>query len=64
MFDQNILEIINNTAKFKKLKDNPRLTREGQLQCFMRKIKEPMHIGWKKPEFNKQIKQVGIITSI
>ena len=26
-YDQNILEIINNTAKFKKLKDNPTLTR-------------------------------------
>ena len=32
------LEIINNTTKFKKLKDNP--TREGQLQCSLRKIKD------------------------
>ena len=28
------------TTKFKKLKDNPTLTREGQLQRFLRKIKD------------------------
>ena len=40
IYDRKILEIINDTAKFKKLKDNPTLTREGQLQCFLRKIKD------------------------
>ena len=40
IYDRQISEIINDTAKFKKLKDNPRLTREGQLQCFLRKIKD------------------------
>ena len=39
-YDQNILEIINNTAKFKKLKDNPTLIRERQLQRFLRRIKD------------------------
>ena len=34
MYNRKILEIINDTAKFKKLKDNPTLTREGQLQRF------------------------------
>ena len=38
IYDRKILEIINDTAKFKKLKDNPTLTREGQLQRFLRKI--------------------------
>ena len=32
--------MINDTTKFKKLKDNPTLTREGQLQRFLRKIKD------------------------
>ena len=32
--------IINDTGKFKKLKDNPTLTRKGQLQRFLRKIKD------------------------
>ena len=39
IYDRKILEIINDSAKFKKLKDNPTLTREGQLQRFLRKIK-------------------------
>ena len=37
--DQNILEKINNTAKFKKLKETPKLTRERQLQFSLRKVK-------------------------
>ena len=40
IYDRKILEIINGTTKFKKLEDNPMLTREGQLQRFLRKIKE------------------------
>ena len=35
-----MLEIINDTAKFKKLKDSPTLTRAGQLQRFLRKVKD------------------------
>ena len=35
-----MLGIFNDTAKFKKLKDNPTLTREGQLQHFLRKIND------------------------
>ena len=31
IYDRKILEIINDTTKFKKVKDNPMLTREGQL---------------------------------
>ena len=40
IYYRKILEIINDTAKFKKPKDNPTLTREGQLQRFLRKIKD------------------------
>ena len=40
IYDRKILEIINDTTKFKKLEDNPTLTREGQLQRFLRKIKD------------------------
>ena len=40
IYDRTISEIIKDTAKFKKLKDNPTSTREGQLQCFLRKIKD------------------------
>ena len=38
--DRKVLKIINDTTKFKKLKDNPTLTREGQLQRFLKKIKD------------------------
>ena len=34
IYDQKVLEIINDMAEFKKLKDNPTLTREGRLQRF------------------------------
>ena len=39
IYDRKILEIINDTTKFKKLKDNPTLTREGQLQRFLMKTR-------------------------
>ena len=40
IYDRKILEIINDTTKFEKLKDDPTLTREGQLQRFLKKIKD------------------------
>ena len=40
IYDRKIFEIINDTAKFKKLKDNPKLTVEGESQSFLRKIKD------------------------
>ena len=40
IYDPKNLGIINDTTKFKKLEDNPTLTREGQLQRFLRKIKD------------------------
>ena len=39
IYHQKISEIIKGIAKFKKLKDNPTLSREGRLQHFLRKIK-------------------------
>lgn len=39
IYDREILEIINETVKFKELKNNPTLNREGQLQPFLSKIK-------------------------
>ena len=44
IYDRKILEIINDTTKFKKLKDNPTLTREGQLQRFLRKVKDKIFL--------------------
>ena len=38
MYDRKILEIIKNTAKFKKPKETPTLTREEHLQVSMWKI--------------------------
>ena len=32
-------DIINDTSKFKKLSADPTLLRQGQLQCFLRKLK-------------------------
>ena len=40
IYKRKILEIINDTAKFKKMKDNPTLTREGQSQRFLWEIKD------------------------
>ena len=40
IYDGKILEIINDTTKFKILKENPALTREGQSQRFLREIKD------------------------
>ena len=40
IYERKFLKIINDTTKFKKLKDNPTLTGEGQLQGFLRKIKD------------------------
>ena len=44
IYDRKILEIINDTTKFKKLEDNPTLTREGQLQRFLRKVKDKIFL--------------------
>ena len=38
IYDRKILKIIKDTARFKKVKENPKLTREGQLQRFLKKI--------------------------
>ena len=38
--DRKLLEIVNDSTKFKKLKDNPTLKRKGYLQRFLRKIKD------------------------
>ena len=40
IYERKTLKIINDTTKFKKLKDNPTLTGDGQLQGFLRKIKD------------------------
>ena len=37
---------------------------DGASSYFRLQIKEAMHINWKKPELNKQVKQVGITVSI
>ena len=40
VYDSSILNIISDSSKFKKLKDDPTLLREGQLQRFLRKLKK------------------------
>ena len=40
IYDRKLLEIINDSTKLKKLKDNPTLNRKGQLQRLLRKIKD------------------------
>ena len=54
IYDGKILEIINDTKKFKKLKDNSMSTREGQLQHLLKKIK-------KKNLFNENTYQKFIL---
>ena len=39
-YEEKILELISDVNKFKKLNEDPTLTREGQLQRFLRKIKD------------------------
>ena len=40
VYDSSILNIISDSSKFKKLKDDPTLLREGQLQRFLRNLKK------------------------
>ena len=40
IYDRKLLEIINDSTKFKNLKDNPTLNGKGQSQRFLRKIKD------------------------
>ena len=40
------------------LQENPQCQEKVNFDCFKLKIKETMHINWKKPELNKQVKHV------
>ena len=56
------------------LQENPQCQEKVNSDCieiiarassyFRLQIKEAMHINWKKPELNKQVKHVGITISI
>ena len=39
-YEENILKLISDANKFKKLNQDPKLTRGGQMQRFLRKIKD------------------------
>ena len=39
-YEENILKLISDANKFKKLNQDPKLTRRGQMQRFLRKIKD------------------------
>ena len=39
-YDQGILKIINDTSKFRPIKEDPTLSREGRLQRLLRKLKK------------------------
>ena len=42
-YDNGILKIINDTSKFRPIKEDPTLLREGRLQCFLRKLLKNGH---------------------
>ena len=42
--DQGIFKIINDTSKFRPIKENPTLLREGRLQRLLRKLKKDGHL--------------------
>ena len=43
-YDSGVLKIINDSTKFKPLKEDPTLLRESQLQRFLRKLKINGHL--------------------
>ena len=43
-YDLGILKIINDTSKFRPIKDDPTLLREGRLQRLLRKLKKDDHL--------------------
>ena len=43
-YDNGILKIINDTSKFRPIKEDPTLLREGRLQCFLRKLLKNDHL--------------------
>ena len=43
-YDQGILKIINDTSKFRPIKEDPTLLREGRLQRLLRKLKKDGHL--------------------
>ena len=55
-YNLNMLKIINDTNKFKLLKDDPTITREGKLQRFLRSLKSKGHIN---SDMYKEIYPVG-----
>ena len=44
-YDQGILKIINDTSKFRPIKEDPTLLREGRLQRLLRKLKKDCHLA-------------------
>ena len=42
VYDSSILDIISDSSKFKRLKNDPTLLREGQLKRFLRKLKKTL----------------------
>ena len=67
------LEKDENSHIYSPLQENPHCQEKVNLDCFdiidrasyiRLQIKKAMHINWKKPELNKQIKHVGITISI
>ena len=75
-----LLVIMEHLEKDKKshiyshLQENPQCQEKVNLDCFeiidsafsyfRLQLKEAMHINWKNPELNKQVKQVGTTISI
>ena len=43
-YDQGILKIINDSSKFRPIKEDPTLSREGRLQRLLRKLKKDGHL--------------------
>ena len=43
-YDQGILKIINDASKFRPIKEDPTLLREGRLQRLLRKLKKDGHL--------------------
>ena len=43
-YDQGILKIINDSSKFRPIKEDPTLSREGRLQRLLRKLKKDCHL--------------------
>ena len=66
-YNKGILDIVNDSNKFKELANDRTICREGKLQRYLRnltnngKIEKEIYIMWEKPILNKQVQHFDVL---